>query len=176
MISNISSIDPVTAYQRQQTGSSVKNTTPAPETSPAPASDTLTLNRTAGASGTYAPDSTDSLRQLIVNLFREQGLSARIAANDTTIDFRELTPEQAQSLIAEDGYFGVAQTSDRIAETAIALAGSDPEKLEQIKAGIDKGFEMAAQALGGTLPDISTQTYDAVMEKLDTWAKGALTA
>jgi hypothetical protein len=148
MISHISATGPATAYQRQQTGPSVKNTTPPPETSPAPASDTLTLNRTAGTPGTYGPDSTDNLRQLIVNLFREQ------------------------DLIAEDGYFGVEQTSDRIFETAVALAGNDPEKLEQIRAGIDKGFEMAAQALGGTLPDISTRTYDAVMEKLDAWANG----
>lgn len=171
MISHIGSIGPVTAYHRHQTGPCVKNTTPAPDTSPAPASDTLSLNRTAAAPGTYAPDTTDRLRQMIVTLFREQGLSARIAVNDTTIDFQELTPAQARDLIAEDGYFGVAQTSDRIVETAVALAGSDPEKLDQIKAGIDKGFEMAAQALGGALPDISSQTYDAVMEKLDAWAQ-----
>lgn len=173
MISHIGAPGPVTAYQRQQTGPSVKNTTPPPETSPAPASDTLTLNRTAGTPGTYGQDSRDTLRQLIVNLFREQGLSARIATSDTTtIDFRELTPEQARDLISEDGYFGVEQTSDRIFEIAVALAGNDPEKLKQIRAGIDKGFEMAAQALGGTLPDISTRTYDAVMEKLDAWANG----
>jgi len=170
MISHIGTPGPMTEYQRQQVGPSVKNTTPAPEASRT--SDTLSLNRTSAASGTYAPNSTDNLRQMIVNLFKDQGLSARIAANDTTIDFRELTPEQAQDLIAEDGYFGVEQTSDRIVTAAVALAGSDPEKLEQIKAGIDKGFEMAAQALGGTLPDISNQTYDAVMEKLDAWAKG----
>jgi len=170
MISHISATGPATAYQRPQTSPSVKNTTSAPKSSPA--SDTLSLTRTSRTPGTYAPNSTDTLRQMIVNLFREQGLSARVAADDTTIDFRELTPEQARDLIAEDGYFGVAQTSDRIVETAVALAGSDPEKLEQIKAGIDKGFEMAAQALGGTLPDISTRTYNAVMEKLDAWANG----
>ena len=171
MISHIGSIGPVTAYQRHQTGPCAKKTTPAPETLPGPASDTLSLNRTAAAPGTYAPDSTDSLRQMIVTLFREQGLSARIAADDTTIDFQKLTPEQAQDLIAEDGYFGVARTSERIVTAAVALAGNDPEKLDQIKAGIDKGFEMAAQALGGALPDISSQTYDAVMEKLDAWAR-----
>jgi hypothetical protein len=35
---------------------------------------------------------------------------------------------------------------------------------------------MAAQALGGSLPDISSQTYDAVMEKLDAWAQGSVVA
>jgi len=169
MISHIGSAGPMTTNPPQPPGSSVKNTTPASKTAPDP--DTLTLNRTVAVPGTYAPDSTANLRQMIVNLFKEQGMSARIAADDTTIDFQKLTPEQAQDLIAEDGYFGVAQTSDRIVETAVALAGSDPEKLDQIKAGIDRGFEMAAQALGGALPDISSQTYDAVMEKLDAWAR-----
>ena len=169
MISHIGSAGPMTTNPPQPPGSSVKNTTPASKTAPDP--DTLTLNRTVAAPGTYAPDSTANLRQMIVNLFKEQGLSARIAVNETTIDFQELTPGQARDLIAEDGYFGVAQTSDRIVETAVALAGSDPEKLDQIKAGIDRGFEMAAQALGGALPDISSRTYDAVMEKLDAWAQ-----
>jgi hypothetical protein len=170
MISQIGSTGPLTGFQKQPTDLSVKKSTTSPQNAPGP--DTLSLNRTSGTAGTYAPDRSTSLRQMIVNLFREQGLSARIATGDTIVDFRELTPEQAKDLIAEDGYFGVEQTSDRIVTAAVALAGSDPEKLEQIKAGIDKGFEMAAQALGGTLPDISSQTYDAVMEKLDAWAQG----
>jgi hypothetical protein len=29
---------------------------------------------------------------------------------------------------------------------------------------------MAAKSLGGSLPDISSKTYDAVMNKLDAWA------
>lgn len=174
MITQIGSVDSMAAYQKQGPDSSVKNTAPGPEK--ATALDTLSLNRPSAAPGTYAPNSTDNLRQMIVNLFKEQGLSARIATDDTTIDFQDLTPEQAQDLIAEDGYFGVAQTSDRIVTAAVALAGSDPAKLDQIKAGIDKGFDMAAQALGGSLPDISSHTYDAVMEKLDAWAQGGVVA
>ena len=169
MITQIGSVGPVAAHQKQEPDRSVKNPSPAPKN--APARDTVSLNRPLASAGTYAPDSTDNLRQMIVNLFKEQGLSARIATDNTTIDFRNLTPEAAQDLIAEDGYFGVAQTSDRIVTAAVALAGSDPAKLDQIKAGIDKGFDMAAQALGGSLPDISSQTYDAVMEKLDAWAQ-----
>jgi hypothetical protein len=174
MITHIGSVDPMTMYQKQGPDRSVKKTSPDPKE--APVQDTLSLNRSSAAPGTYAPNSTDNLRQMIVNLFKEQGLSARIATDDTTINFQNLTPEQAQDLIAEDGYFGVAQTSDRIVTAAVALAGSDPAKLDQIKAGIDKGFDMAAQALGGSLPDISSQTYDAVMEKLDAWAQGSVVA
>ena len=54
-------------------------------------------------------------------------------------------------------------------EMAAANAGGDTEKLEEVKAAIDRGFEMAREALGGTLPGISLDTYDAVMEKLDSW-------
>ena len=112
-----------------------------------------------------------SLREMIVNVLAEQGITTRIAAGDTSIDFKELTPEQAQELISEDGYFGVDQTSDRIVQLAISLNGNDPSRLEEIKAGIEKGFQMAAKALGGILPDISMKTYDAVMEKLDAWSR-----
>ncbi len=170
MIVHLGSAGLVTGFQKQPAALSVKKSTTGPK--PAPTGDTLSLKQTSGPAGTYAPDRTASLRQMIVNLFKDQGLSARISTGDTFVDFQELTPEQAKDLIAEDGYFGVAQTSDRIVTAAVALAGSDPEKLEQIRAGIDKGFDMAAQALGGTLPDISSRTYDAVMEKLNAWAQG----
>ena len=96
-----------------------------------------------------------TLREMIVNMLEGQGLTTRIAAGDASIDFRDLTPEKAQELISEDGYFGVEQASDRIVQFAISLSGNDPKRLEEIKAGIDKGFQMAAKALGGTLPDIS---------------------
>lgn len=117
-----------------------------------------------------------TLREMIVNILEEQGITTRIAAGDTSIDFRDLTPEKARELISEDGYLGVEQTSDRIIQFAISLNGNDPNRLEEIKAGIEKGFQMAAKALGGILPDISMKTYNAVMEKLDAWAEGFDTA
>ena len=78
--------------------------------------------------------------------------------------------DQTASLIAEDGYFGVDQTSQRIVDFAIGAFGSDPAKLQQMKDAIDQGFLDAQQAFGGALPEISQQTYDAIMEKLDTFA------
>ena len=114
--------------------------------------------------------STPDVRQQIVDTFKEQGISTQIAAGDTTIDLANITPEEAQELIGEDGYFGVEKTSDRIVSMAIALGGNDLENLDTIKAAVQKGFQMAADAFGGTLPDISMKTFDAVMEKLDQWA------
>ena len=39
------------------------------------------------------------------------------------------------------------------------------------RAAVEKGFAMASDALGGALPEISWETHDAVMEKLDAWAE-----
>ena len=113
-----------------------------------------------------------TLREMLVRIMQEQGITTRISSGDNSIDFRGLTPEKAGELISEDGYLGLKQTSDRIVQFALSLCGNDPNRLEEIKAGIDKGFQMAARALGGTLPEISMKTYDAVMDKLNAWAEG----
>ncbi len=178
MINNINVVNQINIYQNQPAPG--KANAPAGTNRPAaPAGDTVTLNQRQPppphayginqVSGRIEPDFAD-LRQLVVDTFKEQGLSTRIAAGDTMIDLNQITPEEARELISEDGYFGIEQTSDRIFEMAISLAGNDTGRLEDIKAGIEKGFQQAAEALGGSLPDISMQTYDAVMEKLDVWA------
>ena len=77
---------------------------------------------------------------------------------------------QAQKDIADDGYWGVNQTSDRIIEFAKALVGDDPEKAEQMRAAFEKGFKAATKSWGKELPSISQRTYDAVMSKFDDWA------
>ena len=77
---------------------------------------------------------------------------------------------QAQKDIADDGYWGVEQTSDRIIEFAKGLVGDDPEKAEQMRAAFEKGFKAATKSWGSKLPDISQRTYDAVMSKFDDWA------
>jgi len=110
------------------------------------------------------------LRSLVANLLQEQGINTKIAIGDSEIDLAAVTPEQAQELVSEDGYFGVEQTSDRIFQFAIGIAGGDPSRLDAIKEGVDKGFAEAKKALGDWLPDISYDTYDAVMKKLDDWA------
>lgn len=77
---------------------------------------------------------------------------------------------QAQKDIADDGYWGVNQTSDRIVDFAKALVGDDPEKAEKMRAAFEKGFKAATKSWGSKLPDISQRTYDAVMDKFDEWA------
>lgn len=143
--------------------------------------DTVSLGENSSDKATYSisrkvvlsdPD-FPTLKELLVNLLEEQGIVTRIADGDDSIDFRDLTPEKARELISDDGYFGVEQTSDRIVQFAISLAGNDPERLEEIRKSIHEGFRQAKEALGGALPDISMKTYGAVMEKLNAWAAGS---
>lgn len=79
---------------------------------------------------------------------------------------------QAQADIAEDGYWGVNQTSDRILDFAKALSGNDKSKAQELTDAFKKGFDQATKAWGGKLPDISQQTYDKVLEKFDSWMNG----
>jgi hypothetical protein len=94
-----------------------------------------------------------------------------LAKGDYTVD--AATKLQAQQDISEDGYWGVKQTSDRIVDFANALTGGDPSKIEEMREAFKKGFKQATKAWGGDLPDISQQTYDAVMEKFDQMASAA---
>ena len=55
---------------------------------------------------------------------------------------------QAQADIAEDGYWGVEQTSDRILDFAKALSGSNPEKADELLAAFKKGFSQATKSWG----------------------------
>ncbi len=123
----------------------------------------LTLNTTEG-------DGFDLLRGLVLNIFKTQGLDTTLSTSDSEIDLNTLTQNDAQELVADDGYFGVEKTSDRIFNFAIGIAGSDPTRIDAIREGVEKGFQDAYDAFGGWLPDISYDTYDAVMAKLDDWA------
>ncbi len=115
----------------------------------------------------------EQLRQLVSQLICGQGKAIGtademwkfLASGDFTVD--PATKAQAQADIAEDGYWGVEATSDRIVDFAVALAGNDPDKLEEMRAAFEKGFKQATETWGGELPDISQRTYDAVQKKFD---------
>lgn len=109
------------------------------------------------------------LQDLVANLLKEQGIDTKVMVGETEIDITDLSPEDAQELVADDGYFGVEQTSERIFQFAVGVAGGDPSRIDAIKEGVDNGFQEALDAFGGWLPEISYDTYDAVMEKLDNW-------
>ena len=142
--------------------------------------DSVTINSRQEVSMTYSSsltiqtgdvqDQYNLLRSLVTNMLKEQGLDFKVMNGDQEIDISAISQEEATELISEDGYFGVDQTSDRIVDFAIGLAGGDPTRLDAIKEGVENGFNEALEAFNGWLPDISYDTFDAVMNKLDTWA------
>ncbi len=137
--------------------------------------DRVSIGDSAETEETYGPglkaaSSYELLRNLVVKTLREQGVNLRISTGATEIDLNSLSQEEARELISADGYFGVEQTSQRIVDFAVAAFGHDPARLEEMKAEIDKGFQEAQEAFGGALPDISQQTYAAIMDKLDAFA------
>lgn len=82
-----------------------------------------------------------------------------LASGNYTVD--AATKAQAQKDIAEDGYWGVKQTSQRLFDFASALAGDDVEKMKKMQAAMEKGYKMATKSWGKELPSISKQTIDA---------------
>lgn len=71
------------------------------------------------------------------------------------------TKAQAEQDISEDGYYGVKQTSERLFDFAMALAGDDVDKMKEMQEAVEKGFKLATKAWGRDLPEISHQTLDA---------------
>ena len=91
--------------------------------------------------------------------------NGKISVDPTTV-------AQAQKDIAEDGYWGAEQTSDRLVSMAQALSGGDTEKADKMIAAIKKGYEQATNAWGGKLPDIFQRTIDLATKKLESWRDG----
>ncbi len=181
-ISNQAHLDPHSVTQQSNKNQDRLAEKQAIKQEPAPVkTDSVTINYNKEVSVTYessltiqtgdTQDQYNLLRGLVTNMLKEQGIDFKIANGDQEIDISTISQEEATTLVADDGYFGIEQTSDRIVDFAIAVAGNDPSKLAAIKEGVEKGFSEALEAFGGTLPDISYSTYDAVMEKLDAWAE-----
>jgi hypothetical protein len=79
----------------------------------------------------------------------------------------DLTQDEAKELVSEDGFFGVNQTSQRIADFVIKGANGDEELLRAGLDGIMQGFKEAEEIWGGKLPDISYQTIDRAKELIN---------
>lgn len=169
-IDPIRSAKPISAVQQEEMKPQQQR-----ERTRANAEDRVSLGEAETVGKTYGPglkvaSPYELLRNLVIKTLQEQGLDLKISTAEAEIDFNTMTQEEAQELISADGYFGVDKTSQRIVDFAINAFGHDPAKLQQMKDAIDQGFLDAQKAFGGALPEISQQTYDAIMGKLDDFA------
>jgi hypothetical protein len=121
---------------------------------------------------------TEQLRSLVEKLLLKQGETFDAGTDiykllrEGKVQVDEQTAAQAKKDIAEDGYWGVEQTSDRIVSFAIALSGGDPDKADEMISAFQQGYKDATKSWGDELPDICKRTYEATMKKLDDWKKG----
>ncbi|EAH5880140.1 hypothetical protein I8918_01465 [Campylobacter upsaliensis] len=77
-----------------------------------------------------------------------------------------MNQDELKELVGENGFFGVANTANRIADFVIQGAGDDPQKLQKGFEGMKKGFEEAQNLWGGKLPQISQDTINQALEKV----------
>lgn len=128
-----------------------------------------------------AENRMSQMKSLVEKMFKKQGITIgtaddmwkTLASGNFTAD--PSTIAQAKEDIAEDGYWGVKQTSERIFSFAKALSGGDAETMEKMRKAFEKGFGQATKAWGQKLPGISQDTYDAVQKMFDDYAKEAKT-
>lgn len=196
-VNGVTSTQAAAAYSYNST-SAAKEKTSAEEATTKTTKDTgviyehSTDTNTSSTKKTYKPDTalinklkadadarTSQLRSLVEQMMGKQATTygnandiwSFLRSGNYTVD--PATKAQAQADIAEDGYWGVDQTSDRIIQFATALTGVDPDKIEAMRDAFKKGYAQAEKTWGGSLPEISQKTYDAVMEKFDKLAADA---
>ena len=115
----------------------------------------------------------EQLQNLVTKLLGKQaGKYTKLADLFKDIQADPATIEQAQKDIADDGYWGVEQTSDRLVSMAQALSGGDTSKADTLIAAIKKGFDEATEAWGDKLPDICQKTIDAAVKKMEACRDG----
>ncbi|NWF65963.1 MAG: hydrogenase-4 component G [Campylobacterales bacterium] len=79
----------------------------------------------------------------------------------------QINTDEAKALVADDGFFGIEQTSKRLADFVIQGSGGDLNLLKAGKEGILQGFKEAEEMFGGRLFDISYKTIEKAVETID---------
>ena len=196
-VNGITSTQAAAAYSYSSTSAAKEKTSAEEVKSTKTAEDTGVIyerntdTKTSSTKKTYKPDTalinklkadadarTSQLRSLVEKIMGKQAdtygnandIWSFLRSGNFTVD--PATKAQAQADIADDGYWGVDQTSDRILDFAKALSGNDPEKADLLLDAFKKGFKEATKSWGQDLPDISQRTYDAVVEKFNKWKNG----
>ena len=197
-VNGVTSTQAAAAYSYNSTSAAKEKTSAEEAKTTTTAEDTgviyehSTAAKTSSTKKTYTPDTNlvnrlkadaenraSQLRSLVEQMMGKQAntygnandIWSFLRSGNFTVD--PATKAQAQADIAEDGYWGANQTSDRIIQFANALTGGDPDKIESMREAFKKGYAQAEKTWGGSLPEISQKTYDAVMEKFDKLAADA---
>jgi len=121
---------------------------------------------------------TAQLRSLVEKMLLKQGQKFTSLADtfdmikEGTIEVDDETAKEAEKEVADDGYWGVEQTSERLFSFAKALAGNDPTKADSMLDALQQGFDEATKCWGGELPELCQKTLEATKKKLTDWRDG----
>ncbi len=118
-----------------------------------------TSNAQAGINNLLGGNDLNSIKSMLSDIdFASLGYNGK---NPLAMNTDELN-----QLISEEGFFGIDNTANRIADFVIKGAGNDVEKLKKGLEGIKQGFEQAEKIWGGELPQISQDTIEATIKKV----------
>ena len=118
-----------------------------------------TSNAQAGINDLLGGNDLNSVKSMLSDIdFASLGYNGK---NPLTMNTDELN-----QLISEEGFFGIDNTANRIADFVIKGAGNDVEKLKKGLEGIKQGLEQAEKIWGGELPQISQDTIEATIKKV----------
>ena len=118
-----------------------------------------TSNAQAGINDLLGGNDLNSVKSMLSNIdFASLGYNGK---NPLTMNTDELN-----QLISEEGFFGIDNTANRIADFVIKGAGNDVQKLKKGLEGIKQGLETAEKIWGGELPQISQDTIEATIKKV----------
>lgn len=125
-----------------------------------------------------AEQRTAQLRSLVEKMLLKQGQKFTSLADtfdmikEGALEVDDETAKEAQKEVADDGYWGVEQTSERLFSFAKALAGNDPAHADTMLEALQKGFDDATKAWGGKLPELCQKTLEAAKKKITDWKEG----
>lgn len=100
------------------------------------------------------------LKQYVRDLLWQQGIAQK-----------EMTREEAESALAEEGDWAPEKVAQRILDFARRLASDDPAMLTRLREATVKGFDEAKRIFGGWLPELSEQTFEQVTKGFESLEK-----
>ena len=112
---------------------------------------------------------TTEAQNNILNFLSGKEVEGQLSLSDLGYEGKpitELSPKEASELISYEGFFGVDQTSQRVADFVFSFS-DDLETIEKAREGIIQGFEEANKLWGGELPEISHETQAKTLELID---------
>lgn len=81
----------------------------------------------------------------------------------------DLTQDEAKALVADDGFFGIDKTAQRLSDFVINGAGDNESLLREGRAGLLEGMRQAEEMWGSELPEISQKTMQKAIETIDSY-------